>query len=62
MECQCGDVGMTLSVNLPGVLCQLFADVFILFYFILILIWLLSHAELLDTGFVDSENLSRNKN
>ena len=35
---------------------------FIYFYFILTLIWLLSHAELLDTGFVDLENLSRNKN
>ena len=34
----------------------------IFFFFILTLIWLLSHAELLDTGFVDSENLSRNKN
>ena len=34
----------------------------LLFYFILTLIWLLSHAELLDTGFVDLENLSRNKN
>ena len=26
-ECQCGNIGMALSVNFPGVLCQLFADV-----------------------------------
>ena len=35
---------------------------FFYFYFILTLIWLLSHAELLDTSFVDLENFSRNKN
>ena len=39
-----------------------FANLIFYFYFILTLIWLLSHAELLDTSFVDSENLSRNKN